>query len=178
MQHPPLLASLTVVFASLSCSPHCRVRLTVAFAHHTRHPPSSDCCYYEVKDGKVEAKMLTVPHRCSNEAEAKRIKDAGGFIFRNRVSGTLAVTRALGHRDEKEFITGTPYLSKTKANEGGWIVVASDGIWDYLDKDEVGEVVKTGKDEGASADAICERIKDKVMKKYSKDNIALILMFL
>ena len=122
--------------------------------------------------------MLTVPHRCSNEAEAKRIKDAGGFIFRNRVSGTLAVTRALGHRDEKEFITGTPYLSKTKANEGGWIVVASDGIWDYLDKDEVGEVVKTGKDEGASADAICERIKDKVMKKYSKDNIALILMFL
>jgi len=138
----------------------------------------SSAYYYETLFGKIEAKELTRNHRCSNEEEAKRIKDAGGFIFRNRVNGTLAVTRALGHREEKEFIAGTPHLSRTETKEGGWVVVASDGVWDVVGKDEVGEIVKQGKEEGVKADEICQRIKDAALGKYGRDNIAVVVMFL
>jgi len=47
------------------------------------------------------AKRMTVDHKATNEAEIKRIKNAGGLIIRNRVSGQLAVTRALGDLDLK-----------------------------------------------------------------------------
>lgn len=39
---------------------------------------------------------MTTDHKATNPDEVKRIKDLGGVIFRGRVSGNLAVTRALG----------------------------------------------------------------------------------
>jgi protein phosphatase PTC1 len=44
-----------------------------------------------------EAIRLTIDHKASLAEEAKRIRDAGGFIGRNkRVNGVLAISRALG----------------------------------------------------------------------------------
>jgi serine/threonine protein phosphatase PrpC len=44
-----------------------------------------------------QAIRLTIDHKASLAEEAKRIRDAGGFIGRNkRVNGVLAISRALG----------------------------------------------------------------------------------
>jgi serine/threonine protein phosphatase PrpC len=50
-------------------------------------------------DGSVL--VLTEDHRCSNVQEAKRIREAGGFIRNNRVIGILEPSRTIGDLFEK-----------------------------------------------------------------------------
>lgn len=50
---------------------------------------------------------LSYDHRAEDVNEQKRIKDAGGFIARNRVLGILAVTRSFGDHGMKDFVTGS-----------------------------------------------------------------------
>jgi len=49
----------------------------------------------------TEARPLSVDHKPNSEKELKRITDAGGFVFGNRVMGELAVSRAFGDKDFK-----------------------------------------------------------------------------
>ncbi len=51
---------------------------------------------------KVESK--TIEHKGINLREQERVKQAGGTIIQNRVSGSLAVTRALGDLDLKKEV--------------------------------------------------------------------------
>jgi len=56
---------------------------------------------------------MTYDHKASDPVEQKRVKEGGGVIFQNRVSGNLAVTRALGDLSLKnEGVIVTPYVSK------------------------------------------------------------------
>lgn len=48
-----------------------------------------------------KAVRVSIDHKATNESEIKRIKEMGGIIIRGRVSGALAVTRALGDLDLK-----------------------------------------------------------------------------
>lgn len=43
-----------------------------------------------------EAFRMTHDHRTDDPEEVKRIEESGGFIFKGRVLGVLAVTRSLG----------------------------------------------------------------------------------
>jgi len=52
------------------------------------------------------ATRLTYDHRAEDIAEQNRIKEAGGFITRNRVLGILAVSRSFGDHGMKDFVTG------------------------------------------------------------------------
>lgn len=54
--------------------------------------------------------LLSQDHKPSREDEAKRIRDAGGFVISNRVMGELAVSRAFGDIDFKKGIQVHPTL--------------------------------------------------------------------
>lgn len=56
------------------------------------------------------ATRLTYDHRAEDAAEQQRIKDAGGFITRNRVLGILAVSRSFGDHGMKDFVTGYTFV--------------------------------------------------------------------
>jgi serine/threonine protein phosphatase PrpC len=47
---------------------------------------------------------MTEDHKPTREDEAKRIRDAGGFVINSRVMGELAVSRAFGDAEFKKGI--------------------------------------------------------------------------
>jgi len=100
-----------------------------------------------------KAVRLTYDHKGSDAQEARRIKEAGGFVMNNRVNGTrrvivcaslfldrvltlrhayagvLAVTRSLGDSSMKEFVVGAPYTTETVLGEADDILIlACDGV--------------------------------------------------
>lgn len=62
--------------------------LTFAFLHRSRRNFAPIC--------------MSEDHKPTREDEAKRIRDAGGFVINNRVMGELAVSRAFGDVDFKK----------------------------------------------------------------------------
>jgi serine/threonine protein phosphatase PrpC len=80
------------------------------------------------RSGKAE--RLTFDHKATEPTEVERVKNSGGMIFRDRVSGMLAVTRAFGDIDLKDFgLCAVPYQTTTKLTEDVEVVViACDGV--------------------------------------------------
>jgi serine/threonine protein phosphatase PrpC len=52
------------------------------------------------------ATRLSFDHSAEVLSEQQRVKEAGGFITRNRVLGILAVSRSFGDHGMKEFVIG------------------------------------------------------------------------
>lgn len=75
------------------------------------------------------AVRLTYDHKGSDANEARRIKEAGGFVMNNRVNGVLAVTRSLGDTAMKAFVVGSPYTTETQlGEEDDLLIIACDGV--------------------------------------------------
>jgi serine/threonine protein phosphatase PrpC len=89
----------------------------------------------EIESGYVGTR-LSFDHKPEEASEQKRIKDAGGFITRNRVLGILAVSRSFGDHGMKDFVTGTVdvatmlYSECTLGSTGTWMPLWT-GRFDY-----------------------------------------------
>ena len=57
-----------------------------------------------------KAHRMTQDHRTDDPEEVRRIEESGGFIFKGRVLGILAVTRSLGDHCMKEYVSHTIIL--------------------------------------------------------------------
>lgn len=98
------------------------------------------------------ATRLSMDHRSEEESEQKRIRDAGGFITRNRVLGILAVTRSFGDHGMKDFVIAEPFITQTNLNShpnAPMLILACDGVWDVFSDQEACDLlmetyVKTG----------------------------------
>jgi len=54
---------------------------------------------------------MSYDHKAKDEKEIERVKEVGGTIHNHRVSGVLAVTRALGDLDLKtEGVISEPFV--------------------------------------------------------------------
>lgn len=102
-------------------------------------PPDKDyVCIATLGDSRVVygTKNRTVhgttDHKASDPMEQKRIKDAGGSVQNNRVSGKLAVSRALGDKSLSPYVIQEPDFKMVKKNDLSCIVMASDGVWDVF----------------------------------------------
>jgi serine/threonine protein phosphatase PrpC len=84
----------------------------------------------------VTAERLTFDHKPSNADEKARVEAAGGFVFRNRVMGVLAVSRAFGDKEMKELVIADPYTYSTTLDAAhvgsSFLIVACDGVFDVL----------------------------------------------
>eukprot|EP01104_Vermistella_antarctica_P006628 TRINITY_DN17336_c0_g1_i1.p1 TRINITY_DN17336_c0_g1~~TRINITY_DN17336_c0_g1_i1.p1 ORF type:complete len:323 (-),score=46.53 TRINITY_DN17336_c0_g1_i1:216-1115(-) len=122
------------------------------------------------------AKRLTYDHKASDEGEVKRIQEAGGFVVYNRVNGILAVTRSLGDRAMKEYVTGDPYYTKTELNpaEDKFLVLACDGVWDVIEDQECLDLIFA--DKSLTAQKMSERILIKSLRAGSTDNISVMVV--
>lgn len=93
---------------------------------------------------KYIGKRLSYDHRSEDEAEQKRVKDAGGFITRSRVLGILAVTRSFGDHGMKDYVSAEPFLSETNiidTDSFPMLILACDGVWDVLSDQEATDLL-------------------------------------
>jgi serine/threonine protein phosphatase PrpC len=98
-----------------------------------------------VGDGKAvliredEAISLNVEHKADLEEERRKIESRGGLILerrlnngmvKSRVLGTLEITRSIGDRNYKKFITCEPDIYQyTFGDSDQYVVLGSDGFW-------------------------------------------------
>mmetsp|Transcript_29626 Transcript_29626/g.42308 ORF Transcript_29626/g.42308 Transcript_29626/m.42308 type:complete len:293 (+) Transcript_29626:1399-2277(+) len=127
------------------------------------------------------ATRLTYDHRAEDADEQQRIKDAGGFITRNRVLGILAVSRSFGDHGMKDFVTACPYVSETNLSDAGdcpMLILACDGVWDTLsDQDAADLLMERYLTEGIFTDA-AECLVHAAIERGSADNVTAIVVFL
>ena len=76
-----------------------------------------------------KAIRLSYDHKAVDMNERIRIVESGGFIMRDRVNGSLAITRALGDLPLKPFVTGHPFTTETALRpEDDVLILACDGV--------------------------------------------------
>lgn len=136
---------------------------------------------------------LSVDHRTTESSELTRIKAAGGFVYNCRVGGTLSVTRALGDHYLTPSVSCEPDVSTYELrspDEVSALVIASDGLWDSVDDDEVQEVLTLCINNAVQADAHGEAVAldklresaaktlvEKAKSRGSRDNITVLVAF-
>jgi len=99
-----------------------------------------------------------------------------------RLGGTLSVTRAFGDFEFKEpkskanFVTSKPFINKIELTPAHkFLVLASDGLWDVFDKEDVTKFVVTAHSNGLNAKQIAQMLVEEAIKKGSMDNVSAII---
>ncbi|CAK9068971.1 unnamed protein product [Durusdinium trenchii] len=86
-------------------------------------------------DGSAGTQRLSMDHRPSDPAEARRVREEGGFVTMGRVAGELAISRALGDLLLKSSgLSCRPSVRAHDAKRDLALVVASDGLWDFVEE--------------------------------------------
>ncbi|XP_002157385.3 probable protein phosphatase 2C T23F11.1 isoform X1 [Hydra vulgaris] len=116
------------------------------------------------------AQELSHDHKPNDEEEAKRIIAAGGWVEFNRVNGNLALSRAMGDfvfkrnsklSPEEQIVTAYPdVIVEEIALDHEFIVLACDGIWDVMTRQEVVDFVRVRLANRESPERIVEKLLD------------------
>jgi len=119
-----------------------------------------------------KAEEMSEDHKPGREDEKKRIENLGGRIIYYgtwRVEGVLAVTRAIGDRRLKKYVSAVPEIKQRKLQAGDdFLILATDGVWDVLSSQEaVEEILECGDDTREMA----RRLTETAYKRGSMDNI-------
>lgn len=135
------------------------------------------------------ALSLTSDHKAARPDEVARICRAGGFVVRNRVLGSLAVSRALGDPSFKS--SGTPRASKpalvspepqmvatTLSTKDEFVVLGCDGLFDVMESQAVVDLAREELAGGSSPKAAARRLAETALSKGSADNVSVVVVAL
>ena len=132
-------------------------------------------CFYINNNNKII--QLTEDHNCNNQKERDELKKKGVLIFQNRVFGSLSLTRTFGDTQlKKDGIGCVPYIKKIFLDKEDvkYIIIASDGIWDIINKEKLGEIYQRLKNE--TSEKFCNALVDYALNNGSIDNISCIVI--
>lgn len=150
---------------------------------------------------------MSQDHKPSREDEAKRIRDAGGFVINNRVMGELAVSRAFGDADFKKgiqniiqdegvvgdenesgdmknwdeplIIAEPDFKSLNITTNDQFLLLACDGLFDVFTGEELITFIRKDMLEHGDAQRCCQHLTHEAIKKRnSRDNVSVILVIL
>ena len=123
---------------------------------------------------KKEMILLTKDHKCCDANEVKRIRDKGGIVFRERVFGTLMLTRSFGDKEMKKYgVLSTPDIYiKNVEKDDLFIVIASDGVWDVVEENEILKMTQ----EGISSNDFSKKIVNLAKERDTRDNSSCIVI--
>jgi len=125
------------------------------------------------RNGK--AIRLTYDHKVSDEKEAKRISESGGWISGNKMAGFLSVSRAFGDFSLKQWITADPLITETTLHKDDkFLIIACDGLWDVISDQEAVNMVKKMK----SAKVMSTKLTEQALAQGSTDNVSIVVVML
>ncbi|KAJ7969544.1 Protein phosphatase 2C [Quillaja saponaria] len=132
---------------------------------------------------------LTVDQKPDRQDELLRIERGGGKVINwngARVLGVLAMSRAIGDRYLRPWIIPVPEVTfMTRSDEDECLILASDGLWDVMTNEEVGEVARRilrrwrrsmSTDETSPAQVIADNLTEIAYGRNSYDNISIIVV--
>eukprot|EP00049_Salpingoeca_infusionum_P017889 m.354795 g.354795 ORF g.354795 m.354795 type:complete len:374 (+) comp17104_c0_seq1:488-1609(+) len=133
------------------------------------------------RDG--EPQEIMVPHKPEHEDEKQRITDAGGVVVWYgtwRVNGVLAVSRAIGDAKLKSVVVGQPDVREVDLDEKSeFLVLACDGLWDFMEKDKVVAFIKEWRATKESVTGVAKALVEHCIESLaSTDNVSIIIVFL
>jgi serine/threonine protein phosphatase PrpC len=139
--------------------------------------------------GAAGTVALSFDHKPQHEKEDARIRDGGGHVFRGRVNGMLAVSRALGDYfykanaalpPEKQLVSCVPD-SRVHARDARdeFVILACDGVWDVCTNEQACAFVRAAYLEGvADPSLIAKRLIEYCLLMGSRDNMTAIVLLL
>jgi len=111
-------------------------------------------------------------HKPTRDDEKKRIQDLGGrviFYGTWRVEGVLAVSRAIGDRRLKKYVSAVPEIMERRlTHEDEYLILATDGVWDVLSSQDAVDVVASCNGNMKEA---ARKLTESAYKRGSMDNI-------
>ena len=113
---------------------------------------------------------LSYDDRVDDPTERARIIKQGGFIFNERVMGSLMLSRSFGDWDIKNFgVIAEPHITKVDITDDDlFIIIASDGVWDVIKDGDCLALTQTNID----TLEICKNIVVDALSKNSQDNLS------
>ena len=104
----------------------------------------------------LQAVRLSRDHTPHDPAEAERVRRAGGTVFRGRVDGQLAVSRAIGdHSLKRSGVSAQPHQHHLPlTSDHKFVIVACDGLWDVMTDAEAVSLVAGMTDANKMADKL------------------------
>jgi serine/threonine protein phosphatase PrpC len=138
------------------------------------------------------AESLTLDHKPDSPLEMKRIIQLGGSVSFEpndvpRINGVLAVSRSLGDFDQKKLVEHKPDVIHYVCNNYKFIIVASDGLYDSMNNQQIVDFVLTcvsdnpnilSKNQNNKNNLnIASKLAMKAMELGSEDNITVIIYF-
>ncbi|XP_058732246.1 probable protein phosphatase 2C 6 [Vicia villosa] len=138
---------------------------------------------------RTQTVPLTVDQKPDREDELLRIEGGGGKVINwngARVFGVLAMSRAIGDRYLRPWIIPVPEITFTaRTDEDECLILASDGLWDVMTNDEVGEVARhilrrrrrsLSTEEISPTQVVADKLTEIAISRNSKDNISIIVI--
>lgn len=139
-------------------------------------------------------------HKATDPTEAKRVIEAGGTIFNERVNGMLAISRAFGDHQMKtpalqnDVVSNLPDITSTELTEQDmFLILACDGLWDVMeDQDAVNLVLEgirelmalmpnTGQDplthRRSMAEVLARMLVEEALARGTSDNVTCLMIF-
>mmetsp|Transcript_8594 Transcript_8594/g.24129 ORF Transcript_8594/g.24129 Transcript_8594/m.24129 type:complete len:286 (-) Transcript_8594:74-931(-) len=139
-------------------------------------------------------------HKATDPQEAKRVIEAGGSIFNERVNGMLAISRAFGDHQLKapalpnDVVSNVPDITSTElTDQDMFVIVACDGLWDVVEDQESVNLVLEGIRELMSllpnvgqevaahrksmAEVLARMLVEEALARGTSDNVTCLMVF-
>ncbi|XAR52192.1 Phosphoprotein phosphatase [Bertholletia excelsa] len=136
--------------------------------------------------------------------EIRRIREAGGWIVNGRICGDISVSRAFGDMRFKtkknemlekgvgegrwsekfvsrvqfsgDLVTATPDIFQVPLDlDAEFILLASDGLWDYMDSSEVVNFIRDQLRQHGDVQLACEALGQAALGRRSQDNVSIVI---
>ncbi|GLU12045.1 hypothetical protein SLE2022_287540 [Rubroshorea leprosula] len=136
--------------------------------------------------------------------EIRRVREAGGWIVNGRICGDIAVSRAFGDirfktkknemlkkgvvegkwsekfisriKFNEDLVIASPEVFKvTPGSDAEFLLLASDGLWDYMSSSEAVTFVRNQLRQHGDVQLACEALGRAALDRRSQDNISIVI---